>query len=103
MGGQIGIRGIDRGRLRGWSVLLERRAGARRSGSASPMTAQELRADFGAHLEANYQQLVAQLYAITLDADRAHEFVQDAYSRAWLCNWAPARWFALGRRGAGAL
>ena len=51
------------------------------------MAAQELRADFGAHLEANYQQLVAQLYAITLDADRAHEFVQDAYSRAWR-DWA---------------
>jgi DNA-directed RNA polymerase specialized sigma24 family protein len=69
------------------SVLLERRAGARRSASATPMTAQELRADFGAHLEANYQQLVAQLYAITLDADRAHECVQDAYSRAWR-DWA---------------
>jgi DNA-directed RNA polymerase specialized sigma24 family protein len=51
------------------------------------MTAQELRADFGANLEANYQQLVAQLYAITLDADRAHECVQDAYSRAWR-DWA---------------
>jgi DNA-directed RNA polymerase specialized sigma24 family protein len=43
----------------------------------------ELRADFGAHLEANYQRLVAQLYAITLDPGEAHDVVQDAYSRAW--------------------
>lgn len=41
------------------------------------------RVDFGAHLEANYQRLVAQLYAITLDPGEAHEAVQDAYSRAW--------------------
>ncbi len=46
-----------------------------------------LRIDFGAHLEANYQRLVAQLYAITLDPGEAHEVVQDAYSRAWR-NWA---------------
>ncbi|OLT20727.1 hypothetical protein BJF78_09170 [Pseudonocardia sp. CNS-139] len=46
----------------------------------------DLRADFGAHLEANYQRLVAQLYAITLDAGEAHDAVQDAYSRAWR-NW----------------
>ncbi|WP_214367062.1 sigma factor-like helix-turn-helix DNA-binding protein [Pseudonocardia sp. H11422] len=48
--------------------------------SASPAA---LRVDFGAHLEANYQRLVAQLYAITLDAGEAHDVVQDAYSRAW--------------------
>jgi RNA polymerase sigma factor (sigma-70 family) len=41
------------------------------------------RVDFGAHLEANYQRLVAQLYAITLDPGEAHDVVQDAYSRAW--------------------
>ena len=46
-----------------------------------------LRADFGAHLEANYQRLVAQLYAITLDPGEAHDLVQDAYSRAWR-SWA---------------
>lgn len=46
-----------------------------------------LRVDFGAHLEANYQRLVAQLYAITLDAGEAHDAVQDAYSRAWR-DWA---------------
>ena len=43
----------------------------------------QLRVDFGAHLEANYQRLVAQLYAITLDPGEAHDVVQDAYSRAW--------------------
>ncbi|MGI5130852.1 RNA polymerase sigma factor [Pseudonocardia sp. CA-107938] len=60
--------------------------------------AAQLRIDFGAHLEANYQRLVAQLYAITLDPGEAHEAVQDAYSRAWR-NWAkigrepdPAAW-----------
>lgn len=46
-----------------------------------------LRADFGAHVEANYRRLVAQLYAITLDAAEAHDVVQDAYSRAWR-DWA---------------
>lgn len=52
--------------------------------TASPAA---LRVDFGAHLEANYQRLVAQLYAITLDAGEAHDVVQDAYSRAWR-KWA---------------
>lgn len=47
----------------------------------------ELRVDFGAHFEANYPRLVAQLYAITLDAREAHDVVQDAYSRAWR-QWA---------------
>ncbi|WP_370589062.1 RNA polymerase sigma factor [Pseudonocardia sp. C8] len=43
----------------------------------------ELRADFGAHLETHYPRLVAQLYAITLNPQEAHDAVQDAYSRAW--------------------
>jgi DNA-directed RNA polymerase specialized sigma24 family protein len=59
-----------------------------RSGAASPA---ELRVDFGAHLEANYQRLVAQLYAITLNPGEAHDVVQDAYSRAW------RSWVAIGR------
>jgi DNA-directed RNA polymerase specialized sigma24 family protein len=50
-------------------------------------TPAQLRVDFGAHLEANYQRLVAQLYAITLDPGEAHDVVQDAYSRAWR-NWS---------------
>jgi DNA-directed RNA polymerase specialized sigma24 family protein len=54
-------------------------------------TPAELRVDFGAHLEANYQRLVAQLYAITLDPGEAHDVVQDAYSRAW------RSWVAIGR------
>jgi RNA polymerase sigma factor (sigma-70 family) len=49
-----------------------------------------LRVDFGAHFEANYQRLVAQVYAITLDAGEAHDAVQDAYSRAWR-SWAQVR------------
>jgi DNA-directed RNA polymerase specialized sigma24 family protein len=48
---------------------------------------EELRADFGAHFEANYQRLVAQLYAITLNPAEAHEVVREAYSRAWR-RWA---------------
>ena len=47
----------------------------------------DLRRDFGAHFEANYPRLVAQLYAITLDSGEAHDAVQDAYSRAWR-RWA---------------
>lgn len=54
-------------------------------------TPAELRVDFGAHLEANYQRLVAQLYAITLNPGEAHDAVQDAYSRAW------RSWAAIGR------
>jgi len=46
-----------------------------------------LRADFGAHFEANYQRLVAQLYAITLNPAEAHDVVREAYSRAWR-RWA---------------
>ena len=54
---------------------------------AVPPTRADLRIDFGAHLEANYRRLVAQLYAITLDPAEAHSVVQDAYSRAWR-SWA---------------
>ncbi|MEV1294780.1 hypothetical protein [Pseudonocardia sp. NPDC049635] len=54
----------------------------------------ELRAGFGAHLETHYPRLVAQLYAITLNPQEAHDAVQDAYSRAW------RRWSALSDRGA---
>ena len=61
----------------GTRIVRERPAG----------TPAQLRVDFGAHLEANYQRLVAQLYAITLDPGEAHDVVQDAYSRAWR-NWA---------------
>jgi DNA-directed RNA polymerase specialized sigma24 family protein len=50
----------------------------------------ELRADFGAHLETHYPRLVAQLYAITLNPQEAHDAVQDAYSRAWR-RWADLR------------
>lgn len=60
----------------------------RHMSAGSPAT---LRVDFGAHLEANYQRLVAQLYAITLDPGEAHDVVQDAYSRAW------RSWVAIGR------
>lgn len=48
---------------------------------------EELRADFGAHFEAHYQRLVAQLYAITLNPAEAHDVVREAYSRAWR-RWA---------------
>lgn len=47
----------------------------------------QLRADFGAHFEAHYQRLVAQLYAITLNPAEAHDVVREAYSRAWR-RWA---------------
>jgi DNA-directed RNA polymerase specialized sigma24 family protein len=52
-----------------------------------PLRPDELRADFGAHFEANYQRLVAQLYAITLNPAEAHDVVREAYSRAWR-RWA---------------
>ena len=52
-----------------------------------PLSPGELRADFGAHFEANYQRLVAQLYAITLNPAEAHDVVREAYSRAWR-RWA---------------
>jgi RNA polymerase sigma-70 factor (ECF subfamily) len=53
----------------------------------SPLRPDQLRADFGAHFEANYQRLVAQLYAITLNPAEAHDVVREAYSRAWR-RWA---------------
>jgi len=56
-----------------------------------PVAPIDLRIDFGAHFESHYQRLVAQLYAITLDAGQAHEAVQDAYARAW------RRWATVGR------
>lgn len=62
-------------------------AGTRVVQDAPAPTPAQLRVDFGAHLEANYQRLVAQLYAITLDPAEAHSVVQDAYSRAWR-TWA---------------
>lgn len=49
-----------------------------------------LRAEFGAHLEATYPRLVAQLCMITLDAGQAQELVQDAYARAWQ-RWSGVR------------
>jgi RNA polymerase sigma-70 factor (ECF subfamily) len=64
----------------------------------APLGRNQLRADFGAHFEANYPRLVAQLYAITLNPAEAHDVVQEAYSRAWK-QWAsvgrlrdPAEW-----------
>lgn len=62
------------------------------AGTAAPaLTGLALRRDFGAHLEANYRRLVAQLYAITLDPGAAHDAVQGAYSAAW------RRWSQLHR------
>jgi RNA polymerase sigma-70 factor (ECF subfamily) len=55
--------------------------------SAPLLRPEQLRADFGAHFEANYQRLVAQLYAITLNSAEAHDVVREAYSRAWR-RWA---------------
>ncbi len=49
-----------------------------------------LRAEFGAHLEATYPRMVAQLCMITLDAGQAQELVQDAYARAWQ-RWSGVR------------
>jgi DNA-directed RNA polymerase specialized sigma24 family protein len=58
------------------------------AGAAIPaLRPDQLRADFGAHFEANYQRLVAQLYAITLNPAEAHDVVREAYSRAWR-RWA---------------
>lgn len=64
----------------------------------TPLRPEQLRADFGAHFEAHYQRLVAQLYAITLNPAEAHDVVREAYSRAWR-KWAeigvstdPAAW-----------
>lgn len=66
--------------------------------AAPALAPEQLRADFGAHFEAHYQRLVAQLYAITLHPAEAHDVVREAYSRAWR-RWAevgaspdPAGW-----------
>ena len=66
--------------------------------ASTPLRPEQLRADFGAHFEAHYQRLVAQLYAITLNPAEAHDVVREAYSRAWR-RWAevgasadPAAW-----------
>ena len=59
----------------------------RPAGTPRRLRPEQLRADFGAHFEANYQRLVAQLYAITLNPAEAHEVVREAYSRAWR-RWA---------------
>lgn len=66
---------------------VEVSAGTQVIQDAPAPTPAQLRVDFGAHLEANYRRLVAQLYAITLDPAEAHSVVQDAYSRAWR-TWA---------------
>lgn len=50
----------------------------------------DLRTEFGAHLEANYPRLVAQLCMITLNLDQAHELVDEAYARAWQ-RWSTVR------------
>ncbi|MBV9312220.1 MAG: hypothetical protein JO100_00495 [Pseudonocardia sp.] len=57
---------------------------------AAVAPASRLRAEFGAHLEANYPRLVSQLCMITLDTNLAHELVQDAYARAWQ-RWSTVR------------
>jgi RNA polymerase sigma-70 factor (ECF subfamily) len=49
-----------------------------------------LRSEFGAHLEANYPRLVAQMCMITLNPAEAQDLVQDAYARAWQ-RWADVR------------
>ena len=71
---------------------------ADRYAAPTPLRPEQLRADFGAHFEAHYQRLVAQLYAITLNPAEAHDVVREAYSRAWR-KWAeigvstdPAAW-----------
>jgi DNA-directed RNA polymerase specialized sigma24 family protein len=74
-------------------VLAESYAGDPGDGLDEPaapverLRPEELRADFGAHFEAHYQRLVAQLYAITLNPAEAHDVVREAYSRAWR-RWA---------------
>lgn len=63
-------------------------AGATVATVAAPES--NLRAEFGAHLEANYPALVAQLCMITLNATEAQDLVQEAYSRAWQ-RWSQVR------------
>jgi RNA polymerase sigma-70 factor (ECF subfamily) len=49
-----------------------------------------LRAEFGANLEANYPRLVSQLCMITLSPAEAQDLVQEAYARAWQ-RWSDIR------------
>lgn len=49
-----------------------------------------LRAEFGANLEANYPRLVAQLCMITLSPGEAQDLVQEAFARAWQ-RWGDIR------------
>jgi RNA polymerase sigma-70 factor (ECF subfamily) len=49
-----------------------------------------LRAEFGANLEANYPRLVAQLCMITLNPGEAQDLVQESYARAWQ-RWSDIR------------
>jgi RNA polymerase sigma-70 factor, ECF subfamily len=49
-----------------------------------------LRAEFGASLEANYPRLVSQLCMITLSPAEAQDLVQEAYARAWQ-RWSDIR------------
>lgn len=61
------------------------------SGSSVATAAEpNLRAEFGAQLEANYPRLVAQLCMITLNAAEAQDVVQEAYARAWQ-RWSSIR------------
>ena len=77
---------VDEGMLEQATELVSV-SGAQVVQDAPAPTPAQLRVDFGAHLEAHYRRLVAQLYAITLDPAEAHSAVQDAYSRAWR-SWA---------------
>lgn len=79
-------------------VPVEAAAGARGRFAEAEQDAENApvgrqRAQFGRHLEAHYPRLVAQLYAITLDAGQAHDLVQEAYARAW------RTWPEIVRRG----
>jgi len=68
-----------------------RSAEAEQAAETAPVGRQ--RAQFGRPLEAHSPRLVAQLYAITLDAGQAHDLVQEAYARAW------RTWSEIVRRG----
>ncbi|HEY2205680.1 MAG TPA: sigma factor [Pseudonocardia sp.] len=62
----------------------------RYAGSLATAPEPSLRAEFGAHLEANYPRLVAQLCLITLDPAEAQDLVQESYARAWQ-RWSEIR------------
>lgn len=59
-------------------------------GATTVMEPSSPRAEFGAHFEANYPRLVAQLCLITLNATQAQDLVQEAYARAWQ-RWSEIR------------